>query len=99
MMMEPVNLPTGFIPIFNFENKLSRPITLALELNPLEIVLAPGDVVHVFVYKDDITLPMSMELSDECLQIHPHRSWGNWYAYKNGEDVSGEPYRTPIRSQ
>lgn len=97
-MIEPTNVPLGFIPIFNFENRLSRSITLALEMNPLEIVLAPGDVVQVFVYKDDITLPMSMELSDEYLQIYPHRSWGNWYAYKNGEDVSGEPYRTPVRN-
>ena len=97
-MMEPANVPPGFIPIFNFKNQLSRSITLSLELNPLEIVLAPGDVVHVFVYEDDITLPMTMELGDDYLQIHPHRSWGNWYAYKNGEDVSGEPYRIPVRN-
>lgn len=95
-MMELANVPPGFVPIFNFQNSLSRSITLALELSPLEIVLAPGDFVHVFVYEDDATLPMTIELSDECLQIHPHRAWGNWYAYKNGEDVSGEPYRNPI---
>ena len=95
-MAEPADLPDGFVPVFNFQNRLSRSITLALELNPLEIALAPGDEVDVFIHKDDILLPMSMELSDECLQIHPHRGWGNWYAYKNGKDVSGEPYRRPI---
>lgn len=95
MMLEPADFPLGFAPIFSFRNQLSRPITLALELTPQEIVVSPGDEVHVFVYKDDLTLPMSMELSEECLQIYPHRSWGNWYVYKNGEDVSGEPYRTP----
>jgi hypothetical protein len=95
-MTELADLPPDFVPVFNFRNRLSRSITLALELNPLEIALAPGDEVDVFIHKDDILLPMSMELSDECLQIHPHHSWGNWYAYKNGKDVAGEPYRVPI---
>jgi hypothetical protein len=94
-MTQPANLPRDFVPIFDFANKLSRPLTLALELAPQEIELAPGDEVQVFVFKDDITLPIHMELGDDYLQIHPHQSWGNWYVYKNGEDVSGEPYRTP----
>ena len=94
-MTQPANLPRNFVPIFDFVNRLSRPLTLALELAPQEIELAPGDEVQVFVFKDDITLPIHMELGDDSLQIHPHQSWGNWYVYKNGEDVSGEPYRTP----
>ncbi len=93
--MQQTNLPSDFLPIFNFVNKLSKPIKLALELMPQEIELAPGDQVQVFVFKHDATLPIHMELGDDYLQIHPHRSWGNWYVYKNGEDVSGEPYRTP----
>ncbi|MGB9989968.1 hypothetical protein [Pseudoduganella rhizocola] len=94
-MIYPTNLPRDFVPIFHFVNKLSRPITLSLELAPQEIVLAPSDEVRVFVYKGDVTLPIHMELADDYLQIHPHQSWGNWYVYKNGEDVSGESYRTP----
>ncbi|WP_426317909.1 hypothetical protein [Pseudoduganella sp. R-43] len=94
-MMLPTDLPHDFVPIFDFVNRQSKPITLALELAPQEIELVPGDEVNVFVYKDDITLPIHMELGDDYLQIHPNQSWGNWYVYKNGEDVSGEPYRTP----
>jgi hypothetical protein len=93
--MPPVNPPPDYVPIFDFINKLSKPITLALELAPQEIELAPGDEVQVFVYKNDSTLPIHLELGDGYLQIHPHQSWGNWYVYKNGEDVSGDVYRTP----
>lgn len=88
-MMEPANIPPGFVPIFNFQNSLSRSITLALELSPLEIVLAPGDFVHVFVYEDDATLPMTIELSDECLQIHPHRAWCNITRTKTAKTFQG----------
>jgi hypothetical protein len=95
-MMTPINSPPGFVRIFDFVNKLSRSITLFLELDPQEVELAPGDEVQVFIREDQATLPIHFELGDEYLQIHPHRGWGNWYVYKNGEDFSGEAYRTPF---
>lgn len=94
-IMLPANPPPDFLPVFEFVNKLSTPITLYLELAPQEFELLPGDAVQVFVYKEDDTFPIHLELGDGYLSIHPYRSWGNWYVYKNGEDVSGPPYRTP----
>jgi hypothetical protein len=91
----PLQFPPDFVPVFEFKNSLATPITLGLEMAPQEVELAPGDEVKVFVYDKDRTLPITMELSNGYLQIHPHMSWGNWYVFKNGVDVSGEPYRTP----
>ncbi|MFB9240109.1 hypothetical protein IV454_21575 [Massilia antarctica] len=93
--MSPANPPPDFVPIFEFVNNRSTPITLYLELTPQEVELLPGDAVQVLVYKEDETLPIHLELGDDYLCIHPNRSWGNWYVYKNGEDFSGTPYRTP----
>ncbi len=91
----PLDIPDGFIPIFNFKNETERKITLALEMMPQEIELLPGDRAQVYVYEKDDNLPLDIELSENYIQIHPHTSLGNWYVFKNGEDVSGEPYRTP----
>jgi hypothetical protein len=93
--ISPCQVPPDFVPVFEFKNSLATPITLGLEMEPQEVELAPGDEVMVFVYEKDRTLPISMELSNGYLSIHPHRSWGNWYVFKNGVDISGEPYRTP----
>jgi hypothetical protein len=92
-------IPDGYIPIFDFANSTSRSITLALELMPQELELKPGDKVQVFIYEKDANLPLAMELTEECLQIYPHKSWGNWYVLKNGEDASPlyrEPYTKPF---
>lgn len=94
-----LSIPVGYIPIFDFANSTSRSITLALELMPQEIVLKPGDKVQVFIYEKDANLPLAMELTGDYLQIYPHKSWGNWYVFKNGEDASPlyrEPYANPF---
>ncbi|UOD28685.1 hypothetical protein INH39_25075 [Massilia violaceinigra] len=93
--MSIANPPDDYVPVFEFLNRLSIPITLHLELTPQIVELLPGDLVQVLAYKTDETLPIHIELGDGYVQIHPYRSWGNWYVYKNGEDVSGTPYRTP----
>ena len=90
-----VQPPPDFIPVFAFVNKLPTPVKIHLELTPQIVELLPDDEIEVFAYKDDATLPIHLELGDGYVQIHPFRSWGNWYVYKNGEDVSGAPFRTP----
>jgi hypothetical protein len=92
-------IPDGYVPIFDFENSTSKSIRLVLELVPQEVELKPGDKVQVFIYGKDANLPLTMELTEDCLQIHPHKSWGNWYVFKNGKDVSTlyrEPYTRPF---
>lgn len=92
--MEP-KIPDGVIPVFDFENETEETITLALECSPQEYELEPGDKVQIYIVNEDGNFPLNISLSKGCLQVYPNTSWGNWYVYKNGKDISsdyrGEP--------
>ncbi len=81
-------IPEGVIPVFDFENDTGSVITLALECSPQEYELEHGDKVQVYILNEDGNLPLNINLSKSCLQIYPNTSWGNWYVYKNGIDIS-----------
>ena len=96
-----LSVPDDYVPIFDFCNSTSKSITLGLEMTPLEVELKPGDTVQVFIYDKDANLPLTMNLTEDYLQVHPYKSWGNWYVFKNGEDISQlyrEPYTKPFLS-
>ncbi len=87
------NIPKGVVPIFDFENDSKETITLGLECTPQEYVLNPGDKIQVFILEEDGNFPLNISYSIGYIQIYPNKSWGNWYVYKNGEDISSSYIR------
>jgi len=81
-------IPENTIRIFDFENDTGSTITLALECIPQEYEIKHGDEVEVYIENVEGNLPLSLSLSKDCLQIYPCKTWGNWFVFKNGINIT-----------
>ena len=69
-------------------NDSESKIILSLECMPQDYELNHGDIVEVYIEDDSGNLPLSISLGKDILQIYPNKSFGNWFVFKNGINIT-----------
>jgi hypothetical protein len=85
--------PSQYPVVGEFKNGTTSEMHLYLEMVPEEIVLAPGQRIHLLAKPSRGLLPISVCLVEGGLQIHAHQEFDpDWHVIFNGKLVkAGHP--------
>ena len=78
--------PSEYLVVGEFRNDTPKEMSLYLEMTCEEVVLAPGDEVELLARPDPDLLPLTTDIVEGGLQIHPCRVFDpDWHIRFKGK--------------